>query len=230
MNKTTYLFRYYVNNFIAASGYCLFNLCNHVAPCCGSCIHFVFGLWQKFLHHVVHEAYNSWTRDNDIALLLLNFPLIFTNKVRPVILPQTNQELANGLTVNVSGWGVRQVVNGTELPNVLYATSMRIVDRNTCARVYSQMLDRVTTITVNMLCADTENHSSCPVRRIFFFLDLTRFHLFTFTFWFDFRETVEVVVNEVLYGILSYGPGCGAAGPAIYTHVSRYIEWISDQN
>lgn len=32
-----------------------------------------------------------------------------------------------------------------------------------------------------------------------------------------------------LYGIISWGDGCGRGKPGVYTRVANYVDWISDR-
>lgn len=52
-----------------------------------------------------HENYDPVTYNYDIAILKLATPLVYTNSIQPVVLPTASNTLADGQSVQVSGWG-----------------------------------------------------------------------------------------------------------------------------
>ena len=54
---------------------------------------------------ISHPSYDSFTRDNDIALLQLSAPVTFTNFIRPVCLAASESVFINGTDSWVTGWG-----------------------------------------------------------------------------------------------------------------------------
>ena len=90
---------------------------------------------------VRHGSYNFLTDDNDIALLELNTPAVFSRNVRTVTL---NSPGSIGENLTVIGWGIRET--GTTSP-VLRQARIPSVSRETCQSSYSK------TVTSNMLCA-----------------------------------------------------------------------------
>lgn len=53
---------------------------------------------------VLHEDFDSSLR-NDIALILLAFPVNFTAHIQPVCLPEKQMEVEKGTVCWVTGWG-----------------------------------------------------------------------------------------------------------------------------
>lgn len=120
---------------------------------------------------MVHVDYNSLTKEYNIALLFLKYPLFLTNKVSPIKLPPAGQDLANGEIVHVTGWDSQNIGNDTDWPDtakiihILNVASIPIVDQDNCTRVYNETDD---TITDYMFCAGDGNVGgiSCHVRRV----------------------------------------------------------------
>lgn len=58
-----------------------------------------------------HEKYNSWTLENDIAVVRLAEPIVFSNKSEPVELPEPMYEVAGSWEVkaNLTGFGYNKV-------------------------------------------------------------------------------------------------------------------------
>lgn len=61
---------------------------------------------RKNLKQIIsHPNYNSFTFDNDIALMELDSPLTFTDYIRPICLPAPQHDFPVGNTVWITGWG-----------------------------------------------------------------------------------------------------------------------------
>ena len=54
---------------------------------------------------ILHPNYDSFTSDNDIALLRLSSPVTFTDYIRPVCLAASDSVFNNGTDSWVTGWG-----------------------------------------------------------------------------------------------------------------------------
>lgn len=65
---------------------------------------------HEISHIIDHPAYDRNERQNDIALLLLSTPIIFSRRALPIQLPQEDiPEGATNLPALVSGWGLTSV-------------------------------------------------------------------------------------------------------------------------
>ena len=53
-----------------------------------------------------HRHYDSWTTDNDIALLKMERNVMFNDYIQPVCLP--NYDVSDGTLCTASGWGDTQ--------------------------------------------------------------------------------------------------------------------------
>lgn len=63
---------------------------------------------------IVHPEYGKHSLLNDIALLELSSPVIFSEYVRPVCLAAETSELYAGITCWMTGWGYKKSKGRTE--------------------------------------------------------------------------------------------------------------------
>ncbi|XP_066202073.1 vitamin K-dependent protein C isoform X1 [Saccopteryx leptura] len=156
---------------------------------------------------LIHPNYSKSSSDNDIALLRLAQPAIFSQTIMPICLPDrglSDRELTKvGQETVVTGWGYRSETKKNRT-FVLNFIKVPVVPHNECVQA---MFNKVSE---NMLCAgilgDTrdacEGDSGGPM--------VTSFR----GTWF-------------LVGLVSWGEGCGRLNNyGIYTKVSRYLDWI----
>ncbi|ELK37634.1 Serine protease DESC4 [Myotis davidii] len=96
---------------------------------------------------IIHENYHYPAHENDIAIVNLSSPILYTSNIRRVCLPDANHTLPPNSDVVVTGWGTSKP-DGT-IPNILQKGAVKIIDNKTCnsENVYSGV------ITPGMLCA-----------------------------------------------------------------------------
>ncbi|KAF7660259.1 hypothetical protein LDENG_00285210 [Lucifuga dentata] len=154
---------------------------------------------------ISHQDYVPLTADNDIALLRLSSPIVYTPYAVPVCLPTrplAELELWSVSMHMVSGWG-RRSENGP---------TSTLLRRLQVPRIRTQQCveESGVSLTENMFCAgyieglqdSCKGDSGGPL--------VTRY-----------KKTV------FLLGIVSWGKGCARPGNyGIYTRVSNYLEWI----
>ncbi|XP_019968714.2 coagulation factor VII [Paralichthys olivaceus] len=157
---------------------------------------------------IMHEKYVMETADNDIALLRLESPIIYTPYAVPACLPTrplAERDLWAISLHTVSGWGRRGEMGPTS--HILRRLKVPRIRTQQCVEVSGVVL------TQNMFCAGyTEGQQdSCkgdsggPL--------VTQYKKTTF-----------------LLGIVSWGKGCARPGYyGIYTRVSNYLEWIHNR-
>jgi hypothetical protein len=155
---------------------------------------------------VVHPNWNNATKDNDIALLKLDSPVIVNERVKSVSLiasPADDTLVAPDIPAIVTGWG--DTTDGGELAVVLQKVQIPIVSNATCDSAMNA------TITDNMLCAGNVEggQDSCQG-----------------------DSGGPLVVPDgsgewKLAGVVSFGEGCAQPGKyGVYARVSRYVSWI----
>ncbi|XP_062854219.1 transmembrane protease serine 9-like [Trichomycterus rosablanca] len=155
---------------------------------------------------IKHPNYNDITKDNDITLLLLDAPVVFTDYIRPVCLPSDQSVFTAGTRCWITGWG--DIESGVSLPNpgVLQQAVVPLVSRKLCDEKLG-----VGSITRNMMCAgyleggrDTcQGDSGGPM-------------------------VTKMGATWIQPGVTSWGIGCAWKNyPGVYTNVARYQTWIS---
>jgi len=150
--------------------------------------------------------------ENDIALLILRFPLFYTKYVQPITLPLPKEELSTNETVLVSGWGLVDYYD-FDLPENLNAAAVQVIDRDVCAKAYKEYEDDEVFVTDNMVCAGIFKLGGIDACQG------------------DSGGPLAYVSGNtrILYGIVSWGKGCALPDyPGVYTRVSTYIEWIKE--
>lgn len=146
---------------ILTAAHCLFVLRNDtrkVQVRLGSTNRKSGGYVRQVARIVMHENFSDPTSlDNDIAILVLKYPIIYGSKIQPVALPPPGSDLDHNDTVHVSGWGSRRLAHETEFPIKLHAVAVQVVDREMCSGLYDQLKNFDIPITENMFCAGILN-------------------------------------------------------------------------
>jgi hypothetical protein len=160
---------------------------------------------QIFVHKEIHLKTDF---DNDIALILMDRPVKFTDYIRPVCLPEYDRSYDHEDTTIV-GWG--KLSNDFDGPtaDILQEARVPIIQQKKC-REETRYSDHE--ITNNMLCAgyDTGLRDACKG---------------------DSGGAMVWTPEEQNFytqiGIVSWGEGCAQEGyPGIYTRVGKYLDWI----
>ncbi|XP_060655576.1 trypsin beta [Drosophila nasuta] len=175
----------------------------------GSAEHAMGGELLSLRQIIRHGAYDTLTHDNDLALLLLNGRLNYTEELQAVPLASAQDALTPETTLYVSGWGLQSETGEEGVSPVLRYVDLTHVEPKACRSAYSKVLP----ITQRMLCASREGHDSCQ------------------------GDSGGPLVgyqpgsNEgKLYGIVSWGLGCAKREyPGVYTSVASFRTWIDAQ-
>lgn len=99
---------------------------------------------------------NEMYMDYDFALVELSLPLRYSKLVRPINLPDYNEDPEVGLSVFISGWG--ETLDPAADRDILRAIEIPIVDRTLCnqrwkAVIGDELGNFENLITERMLCA-----------------------------------------------------------------------------
>ncbi|XP_061204741.1 serine protease 56 [Neopsephotus bourkii] len=152
-----------------------------------------------------HPKFNPKTFHGDLALLELAVPLAPSPTVSPVCLPSSPAEPSPGTACYIAGWG--SLYEEGPAANVVMEAQVPLLSQETCRGALGKDL-----ITNTMFCAgylsggiDTcQGDSGGPLA-----CQDPSSHRF------------------VLYGITSWGDGCGERGkPGVYTRVTAFTDWL----
>jgi len=152
---------------------------------------------------IAHEAWNSSTVQNDIALINLSSDIHFSDEVSPVCLPMKDIGTILGKSATAMGYG--QVENDGATTDVLHDVNLTVESSNDCRKYSDYYRDRVTD---NMICTYQSSKDACRG---------------------DSGGPLVIKKNSRLYeiGVISWGQGCAQNNqPGVYTMVSHYTDWI----
>ena len=148
-----------------------------------------------------HPAYNSWTLENDVALLQL------ADKVEYLSIDSldsaANSIVSAGTMMTAAGWGTTS--EGGSLSDTPLRVSLPVVSNADCSQAYPG------DITNGMMCAGytsggrdaCQGDSGGPL-------------------W-----TTDAAGRSVLAGIVSWGAGCARPNyPGVYARISEYRSWL----
>ncbi|XP_075399685.1 transmembrane protease serine 11G-like [Tenrec ecaudatus] len=157
---------------------------------------------------VVHENYAAHKHEDDIAVLKLSAPVIFSDDVHRVCLPDADFPIVPKTPAFVTGWGA--LTKDGHFPNTLREAQVEIISNDVCNRVsvYGGA------VSSGMICAGylaggqdaCEGDSGGPL------------------------VTARDRNIWYLIGIVSWGIDCGKPNkPGLYTKVTSYRDWIKYQ-
>ncbi|XP_006729397.1 transmembrane protease serine 11A [Leptonychotes weddellii] len=163
---------------------------------------------RKIQSIIIHENYAAHKHDDDIAVVKLSTPVLFSNDVGRVCLPDATFEVLPRSPVFVTGWGALKA-NGP-FPNTLRQVEVEIISNDICnqVNVYGGA------VSSGMICAGflmgkldaCEGDSGGPL--------VVK----------DLKDTWYLI------GIVSWGDNCGQKNkPGVYTNVVYYRNWITSK-
>uniref|UniRef100_A0A8C9PNM1 Hepatocyte growth factor activator serine protease n=1 Tax=Spermophilus dauricus TaxID=99837 RepID=A0A8C9PNM1_SPEDA len=167
-----------------------------------------FGI-EKYIPYSLYSVFNP--SDHDLVLIRLKKKgercAVRSQFVQPICLPEPGVSFPPGQKCQIAGWGhVDENVSS-------YSSSLRealvpLVPDHKCHSPEVHGAD----ISPNMLCA---GYFDCKA-------DACQG---------DSGGPLACEKNGVayLYGIISWGDGCGRSKPGVYTRVANYVDWISDR-
>ncbi|XP_036624010.1 serine protease 56 [Trichosurus vulpecula] len=156
-----------------------------------------------------HPKFDPQTFQNDLALVELWAPVLPFKWARPICLPEEPREPPAGTICSIAGWGA-VYEDGPAAKSVMEAR-VPLLSLDTCRTALGTALHPST-----MLCAgypsggvdSCQGDSGGPLT----------------------CSVPGPPLREVLYGITSWGDGCGEPGkPGVYTRVAAFGDWIHQQ-
>ncbi|KAM4887549.1 transmembrane protease serine 2 isoform 2-T2 [Thomomys bottae] len=166
-----------------------------------------YGHGQRVARVISHPGYDSKSKNNDIALFKLQKSLTFSDRVKPVCLPNPGLALDPGQNCWISGWGATYEKGKTS--DTLNAAMVPLIEPSLCNNklIYNNL------ITPAMICAGFLQGSvdSCQG---------------------DSGGPLVTQKNGVwwLIGDTSWGSGCAKAyRPGVYGNVTVFTDWIYRQ-
>ncbi|MFF2527130.1 serine protease [Streptomyces liangshanensis] len=152
---------------------------------------------------IIHPSYTPATNRNDIAVVQLAKKATLNVGVRPALVDANTQPNAYaGQTAVAMGWGTLSY--GGQQPTQLHRVQVGIITASQCNAYYG-------TVDGNQqLCTHTPDKGPCQ---------------------YDTGGPLaqQLANNKTnLVGIISYGQGCAAAYPDVFTRVAAYRPWIAN--
>ncbi|KAM5326144.1 serine protease 56 isoform 2-T2 [Glossophaga mutica] len=156
-----------------------------------------------------HPKFDPRTFHNDLALVQLWTPVSPSGAARPVCLPQGPREPPTGTTCAIAGWGAL-FEDGPEAEAVREA-QVPLLSADTCRRALGPGLHPSTMLCAGYLAGGIDScqgDSGGPLT----------------------CSEPDPRPREVLYGVTSWGDGCGEPGkPGVYTRVAVFKDWLQEQ-
>ncbi|XP_046658312.1 phenoloxidase-activating factor 2-like [Homalodisca vitripennis] len=163
---------------------------------------------------ILHDQYYAGGLHNDVALLLLEYPLELNPVVGTICLPVQDENM-NGRNCTVTGWGKDVFGNKGKYQEILKRVEQPIIPRGPCqSTLRKTRLGPRFKLHKSLLCAggqigkdackgDGGGPLACPS-----------------------MQDPDLYVQA---GIVAWGIGCGTEVPAIYVNVAQFRTWIDDK-
>ncbi|CAM4706767.1 hypothetical protein PO909_013235 [Leuciscus waleckii] len=160
---------------------------------------------------VVPLGYTNHEYGQDIALVELSTPVVWSDRIQPVCLPYPNVEFSSDMKCMVTGWG--DIREGVALQGVgpLQEVEVPIIDSATCQDMYLTHPSENVDIRADMMCAGFPEggKDSCQG---------------------DSGGPLVCKISDgswVQAGIVSFGLNCAKANrPGVYAKVSSFSDFI----
>lgn len=150
---------------------------------------------------IEHPDYDDDATTNDIALLKLGQPVVYTDYIQPACLPAQGQDPIVGQECLASGWGALEEDGPT--PDILQVVSLPIISNQQCADLNNAaILD-------HMICAGIEEGGIDACQG---------------------DSGGPLVCGDstgyTLHGVTSWGFGCARPErPGVYTRMADFVDW-----
>ncbi|CAL4117149.1 unnamed protein product, partial [Meganyctiphanes norvegica] len=160
---------------------------------------------------IIHPDFDSYTYENDLALIELEDPFDLDIHVQPICLPEKG-ELSSGLRAVVTGWG-RLTEKGDHV-SILQKVKVPLVNNEECEEVFlrGSPSGRKEHIPKTFICAGYPQGGGDACNG-------------------DSGGPLQVQGEDgrwVVVGVVSWGKDCGQPNKlGVYTRVTEFLEWIT---
>ncbi|KAK1136041.1 hypothetical protein K0M31_000610 [Melipona bicolor] len=171
---------------------------------------------ERVTNAIMHPGHKCGKYVDDIALLELARPIIWSESVKPACLPvatgKPGYSTFGGELAKVAGWGwFGEDRSKYKRADVLQKVEVRVIENSVCREWYASQ-GKSTRVESEQMCAGHEEggRDSC---------------------WADSGGPL-MIGNQpgkmMVVGVVSSGVGCARPRlPGVYTRVSEYISWIT---
>ncbi|XP_046823128.1 trypsin-1-like isoform X1 [Vespa crabro] len=174
---------------------------------------------ESVINAVMHPGHRCGRYVDDIALLELSRPITWSESVKPVCLPAASGKPGyrafGGENAVAAGWGwLGEDRSRYKRADVMQKVSVRVVENSICREWYASQ-GKSTRVESQQMCAGHQEGGRD-------------------TCWADSGGPLMVGnhpdSNTMVIGVVSSGVGCARPRlPGIYTRVSEYVPWITQQ-
>ncbi|XP_058144985.1 serine protease 44-like [Dasypus novemcinctus] len=159
---------------------------------------------------VSHQYFNVFSLREDIALVLLEFPVTYSPHIQPVCLPEKSFQVASGTECWVTGWG--RLVDKGSGPGAseLQEVKQTIIHGEKCDEMFQERLRTSRKLVQKGMICGQYHGGETPCKG-------------------DSGGPLVCEYNNtwIQVGIVSWGIGCGHRGfPAVYSDVRYFREWV----
>lgn len=157
----------------------------------------------KAKKYFIHEDYDYYF--TDIAIIELKNSLQFSDVIKPIQLPNANEVIPDSMMMTVSGWGLTESSYGM-VENLQYL-QLPIINHAKCKSIYQPFYLDVAEWEICAGYLGVEDKNVC-----------------------NGDSGGPLAANNTVYGIVSWGIGCGLADyPAVYGNVVYFRNWIKQK-
>ncbi|XP_021099999.1 serine protease 27 isoform X4 [Heterocephalus glaber] len=160
-----------------------------------------------------NPLYQGMASSADVALVELEAPVIFSNYILPVCMPDPSVTFETDMNCWVTGWGSPSEQDRLPNPRILQKLAVPIIDTPKCNLLYSTDTEsgfQPKAIKDDMLCAGFAEGKKDACKG-------------------DSGGPLVCLVNQawVQAGVISWGEGCARRNrPGVYIRVTSHYNWI----
>lgn len=168
--------------------------------------HFNLLSWIRTEQHIIHPNYNIDSRENDVALLVVGVPFVWSAQLQPAILPPANQQMPlvneQGIIVGFGWTGPEAAVQS----NTLQEAFVRVIPDEVCQNIIQVSFPM-------HFCASDHKVPANICQGDLGGGFLTHYR----------NRLILTGINSILI------EGCNTVWPSAYTRISPYLSWIATE-